>query len=68
MEEKIVGISVDSDRCVGAGQCVLAAPDLFDQDDDGTVTLLAEPDRYTGDEAREAADLCPARAITLDED
>ncbi|MFF0087030.1 ferredoxin [Streptomyces canus] len=30
-------IDVDADRCVGAGQCVMAAPKVFDQNDDGTV-------------------------------
>ena len=33
-------INVDRDRCVGAGQCVLSAPDVFDQDDEGLVTVL----------------------------
>ncbi|KAK1186495.1 ferredoxin [Streptomyces sp. NPDC000941] len=60
-------INADADRCVGAGQCVLAAPDLFDQDDDGTVTVLAEPGAATKDAAREAVHLCPSGAITLEE-
>ncbi len=45
-------ISVDTDRCVGAGQCVLSAPDVFDQDDMGIVLVLAEP---ADEPAREAA-------------
>ncbi|MCL8015564.1 ferredoxin [Streptomyces sp. AS02] len=34
-------VNVDQGRCCGAGQCVLIAPEVFDQrDDDGIVTLL----------------------------
>lgn len=61
-------ITVDTDKCVGGGQCVLAADDLFDQDDDGIVTLLEAapaPDRL--DDARAAARLCPASAIEVDD-
>ncbi len=34
-------VTVDKDKCCGAGTCVLVAPDVFDQrDDDGVVVLL----------------------------
>lgn len=59
-------ITVNADACVGAGQCVLAAEDLFDQDDDGIVVLLdAQPDASRTVVARRAASLCPARAISI---
>ncbi|WP_375425339.1 ferredoxin [uncultured Friedmanniella sp.] len=52
--------------CIGAGNCVLAAPDLFDQDDDGTVQVLqAEVPPGQEDEAQEAVERCPARALAL---
>ena len=35
-----MSIVVQTDACVGAGQCALVAPDVFDQDDDGIVVLL----------------------------
>ncbi|MFC3996013.1 ferredoxin [Nocardiopsis sediminis] len=62
-------ISVDEDKCCGAGQCVLLAPEVFDQrDDDGIVVLLdAQPDEGHHAAVREAADVCPAAAIALDE-
>jgi ferredoxin len=60
-------ITADSARCVGAGQCVLTAPRVFDQDDLGIVVLLAE--RPSGAEeserVHEAVQLCPGRAITV---
>lgn len=57
---------VDRDRCIGAGQCVNVAPEVFDQhEDDGTVVLLSAhpaPEHHEG--ALQAELLCPARAIT----
>jgi ferredoxin len=59
-------ITVDTDRCVGAGQCVLNAPEVFDQDEDGLVALLtAEPAEQERHSARQASRLCPSRAITV---
>ncbi|RIQ13215.1 ferredoxin [Jiangella rhizosphaerae] len=60
-------ITVEIDRCVGGGQCVMAAPDVFDQDDDGLAVLL-DPDPPAGlaDDVQLAARLCPARAIVVE--
>ncbi|MEU0744476.1 ferredoxin [Streptomyces sp. NPDC006134] len=60
-------IAADTDRCVGAGQCVRTAPELFDQgEDDGLVVVLdAEPGEALLPAAGEAVDLCPARALSL---
>ncbi|WP_030903572.1 ferredoxin [Streptomyces sp. NRRL F-5126] len=59
-------IKADTDVCVGAGQCVLTEPAVFDQDDDGFVTLLTD---RPGDEAaarcRTAVSLCPSRALSI---
>lgn len=61
-------LTVDQDKCCGAGACVLAAPDLFDQrDEDGVVILLeAEPSDDQHAAAREAAAVCPAAAIGVE--
>lgn len=62
-------IITDSDKCVGAGQCAYSAPDVFDQDEDGIVTLLdgsPDPDRLRT--VRAAVDQCPSGALTLVED
>jgi ferredoxin len=60
-------IEVDRDRCRGAGQCALTAPELFDQsDDDGTVVVLEEhPPATLKEQARLAAALCPNSVIRL---
>jgi ferredoxin len=62
----MVRISVETDRCVGAGQCVLTAPDIFDQDDFGIVRVLTEPgDAETWEAAVQAGHICPSQAITV---
>jgi ferredoxin len=60
-------IQIDQATCVGAGQCVLAAPAVFDQrDEDGIVVLLTDTvDESQGAAVRKAAKLCPARSITV---
>ncbi|WP_327130118.1 ferredoxin [Streptomyces sp. NBC_01343] len=62
-------ITVDTDRCVGAGQCVLSAPGVFDQDEDGMVLVLdSRPAPEEHDAAWQAVDLCPAHIITVHQD
>ncbi|MFE9612163.1 ferredoxin [Streptomyces sp. NPDC006012] len=63
-------ITVDQDRCCGAGQCVLTVPEVFDQrDEDGVVVLLdPEPAPELHAAVREAAAVCPAAAITVAEE
>ena len=59
-------IHADTDLCAGSGQCALAAPDVFDQDDDGIVLVLeADPPESQRAAAERAAWLCPARAIRV---
>jgi ferredoxin len=63
-------VVTDTARCVGAGQCVLTEPAVFDQsDEDGTVVLLKE--HVEGDEltnAKEAVEMCPSQALSLVDD
>jgi len=63
-----VKIIVENEKCIAAGQCVLSAPDVFDQnEEDGIVILLAEnPSDDLTDNVEEAAALCPGRAIRLE--
>ncbi|MGW7434606.1 ferredoxin [Streptomyces sp. NPDC054849] len=60
-------VTLDPERCVGAGHCVLSAATVFDQDEtDGIVLLLdPEPAEHLAAAVHEAADLCPARAILV---
>ncbi|HEY2700920.1 MAG TPA: ferredoxin [Pseudonocardiaceae bacterium] len=62
-------ISVDQEKCCGAGTCVLLAPSVFDQrDEDGIVLLLDErPAEDLHATIREAASVCPGVAISVSE-
>lgn len=62
-------VKVDRGKCIGAGNC-LVAPEVFDQDDDdGLVVLLSEnATEQQLPDVREAARLCPAEAIYLEEE
>lgn len=58
-------IELDEDACCGAGQCVLAAPNVFSQrDEDGIVSLLVDtPSASDRPAVEEAAYRCPANVI-----
>jgi ferredoxin len=62
-------VFVDQDKCVGSGQCVLAADDVFDQrDEDGVVVLITDtPPAAREEDVRQAAAICPALAIRVEE-
>jgi ferredoxin len=59
-------VIVDADRCVGHGRCYTLAPEVFDADEVGHASVLAED--VSGDREAAAADAeknCPEGAITL---
>jgi ferredoxin len=63
-------IIADTDRCIGAAQCVLRAPAVFGLDEEeGVVMLLtARPTGSEAEDAAAAARQCPSRALTVAED
>jgi ferredoxin len=59
-------ISADRDVCIQAGNCVMVADAVFDQDDDGIVVVLVdEVPEGEEDHAREAVKLCPSQALRI---
>jgi ferredoxin len=59
-----VKVEANRDVCIGAGMCVMTAPEVFDQDDDGTVVVLTVevPEEEVG-QARRAVAICPSGAL-----
>ncbi len=62
-------VTVDQDKCVASGQCVLAAAEVFDQrEEDGVVVLLdPAPPAEQDVEVRHVAAVCPSLAIHIEE-
>jgi ferredoxin len=63
---KVTVLKADLEACQGYANCVLAADDYFDIDDDGVVVLLRTEIAET-DHARveEAARSCPVSALEV---
>lgn len=57
-------VSVDRAACLGSGMCAALAPELFELDD---FARPVKPDIEPDEVALDAADQCPAQAITVRE-
>jgi ferredoxin len=61
-------VVVDPDKCADHGQCVFAAPEVFELDADGKLVYNSgELDESLRDRVEEAADVCPLQAITVED-
>ncbi|MFM9084122.1 MAG: ferredoxin [Actinomycetota bacterium] len=61
-------VKVDFNVCASTGACAQVAPEVFEVRSDGYLYILQEeptPDLH--DKVRQAADLCPTAAITLED-
>jgi ferredoxin len=62
-------IVVDYDKCTGLGMCEAEAPDLFEVQDDGSLTILNDtPTEQQRAEAEAAVESCPTEALSIVED
>ena len=61
-------VSVDFDVCASTGACMQVCPEVFEVRSDGYLYILQEqPGPELADKVREAADLCPTAAITVED-
>ncbi len=61
-------VVVDFDVCASTGSCMQVCPEVFEVRSDGYLyILMEEPPDALGDKVREAADVCPTGAISLEE-
>lgn len=66
-ERRINGFTVRIDRllCVGFGDCIDVAPDLFEFDDEGIAILCTPLPDADAVHLRAACESCPVDALTL---
>jgi ferredoxin len=61
-----IRVTIDTERCEGHGRCVMLAPEVFDQDDDGHGIVVVDsiPSELEVSVAQAVAS-CPEGAISL---
>jgi len=62
--ENRIEIRVDRGLCIGSGDCVDSAPDVFELDSEDKAVVI-DPDGAPVDEVLEAAGNCPVTAIFI---
>ena len=63
----MIKVIVDRTVCQDHGQCVFAAPQVFELDEEGELEVLQEEvDESLRASVEEAADVCPVQAITIE--
>lgn len=61
-------VVVDYDVCASTGSCMQVCPEVFEVRSDGYLYVLQEePGEALWNAVREAADVCPTGAITIEE-
>jgi ferredoxin len=71
VERKIGDLTVRIDRatCIGSGNCIKVAPELFQLDSENVVAFQGNVAALEGDRVLEACQVCPVDAlIVLDAD
>ena len=60
-------VTIDRDRCIGSGLCLLYAPGTFEHDE-STKAVLIEGSNDDLETVKIAIEACPTRALRLDAD
>ena len=57
-------VSIDRSLCIGSGNCVNLAPEVFVIDEENLVTFTDEPEDIDQARLEEACMICPVDALT----
>ena len=60
-------ITVDRDRCMGSGMCLVYAPGTFEHDEHTKAIVVDSAKKDTIEAIRTAVEACPTGALTLNE-
>ena len=69
-EQRKIGeltVRIDRTRCIGSGNCVKVAPEVFELDAEDLVTFLEEIGETDRDTVIEACDVCPVDALSVED-
>ncbi|MEX0653489.1 MAG: ferredoxin [Phycisphaeraceae bacterium] len=58
-------VHIDRERCIGSGNCVKLAEQVFELDDRSLVRFVAVPGRIDRDSLVEACAVCPVDALAV---
>ena len=59
-------VAVDTEKCMGHGQCYARAPEIYQPDDEGfCLVVAADPEPALASQAVDGAEACPEHAITI---
>lgn len=58
-------VKVDRLACIGSGNCVKVAPDLFRLDDEEVAAFAPDAEKAERDTVIEACEICPVEALTV---
>lgn len=64
MSGDLVRVAVDSERCIGGGQCEMLEPDVFLVDDEAISSVIGSGE-LPRDRAEVVAHRCPGAAISI---
>ena len=68
MSDDTVRLTLDTEACIGVGQCELLEPDVFRLDDDDNISVFVGQPELPRDRADKVIDKCPSGAIQIAED
>jgi ferredoxin len=58
-------VRIDRELCIGSGNCVKVAPDLFDLDDESVCTFLPGAESVPRGKVIDACEVCPVQALVV---
>ena len=65
MSADLVRVAVDSERCIGGGQCEMLEPEVFLLDDETVISSVIGPGALPRDRAEVVVHRCPGAAISI---
>lgn len=58
-------IRIDRSLCIGSGNCMKVAPDLFDLDDESIAVFASTADSASRAKILDACEVCPVQALVV---